>query len=401
MARKRIERTDQIFAESEVVTALFAEREEAVQRSIPVDSLVPNRFNPRENYSKEALGELIQSMQEHGFIGALDGRELPDGRVEVAYGSRRLLAARAAGIRSIPVFLHDWDDQQFRFVSLVENLVREDLTPSEQAETIGQMHEHLGLSVREIARKTGKPKSWVEDRLALYRAPQDVKVMVAARGDALRAANYIARLPDEARRRILEEKVIQEELTTRQIQLAVQQIVEEGVPIERAVASVTAETKPPPAPPARKLSARQQPTVQQAAEEGGPTGEEISPVLPPPPPALDTPGLDTSPATRTGGTRPERKEIAPTEETADASARELSPKYGTLKQERADASSPRLAQERSSVSQFVIQANQALARFDLEAVQDEELNELRNHLRQLVDRASRLLEKVEARLQSA
>jgi len=56
---------------------------------------------------------------------------------------------------------------------------------------------------------------------------------------------------------------------------------------------------------------------------------------------------------------------------------------------------------RPSASQFVISANEALARFDPEAVQDEELNELRDHLRQLVDRASRLLEEVEARLQSA
>lgn len=56
---------------------------------------------------------------------------------------------------------------------------------------------------------------------------------------------------------------------------------------------------------------------------------------------------------------------------------------------------------RPSASQFVISANEALARFNPEAVQNEELNELRDHLRQLVDRASRLLEEVEARLQSA
>ena len=397
MAKKIIERTDQIFGESEVVTALFAAREGAVQQSISVDALVPNRFNPRESYSKETLGELIQSIHEHGFIGALDGRELPDGRVELAYGSRRLLAAKAAGIQTIPIFLHDWDDEQFRFVSLVENLVRDDLTSHEEAETIGQMNEHLGLSVRQIARKTGKPKSWVEDRLALYRSPQDVKEMVAARSDALRAASHIARVPDEASRRVLEEKVIQEELTTRQVQRAVQQIVEEAVPTEKAVAAVTAEPRPAPPPPARVFEAqvsaprqaqdiaradreeplarplphaRQPVTGEGVLTEEGPASvaAEAQPVpLPPSPPAVET--LPS---------RPEGKETVPVEETA-----------------------PPLKWGRPSASQFVISANEALARFDPEAVQDEELNELRDHLRQLVDRASRLLEEVEARLQSA
>ena len=92
-------------------------------------------------------------------------RDLPDGRVELAYGSRRLLAAKAADIQAIPVFLHDWDDDELLFISLTENLIREDLTPHEQAQTVGQMHETLGFSIREIARRTGKPKSWVEDRL--------------------------------------------------------------------------------------------------------------------------------------------------------------------------------------------------------------------------------------------
>ncbi len=322
--RKRIERTDQIFKESELITAVFAEREKAAQRPIPLDSLVPNRFNPRQDYSKESLDELIQSMQEHGFIGALDGRELPDGRVELAYGSRRLLAARAAGIQTIPVFLHDWDDNELLFVSLVENLIREDLTPYEQAEIVGRMHEELEFSVREIARKTSKPKSWVEDRLALYRAPQDVKKMVAARPDTLRAASYISRIPDEETRSVLEDRVIKERVTARQVQQAVQQVAEEEVPVEEALGRVIAEVKAP-------VSAR-----------------------------------------------------------ADTAAKEA---------ERGEKAAPQSARGRPSPMRFLIQANQALASFDPEAVQGKELKELLNQLKQLIARANFVLEKLEKRLQ--
>jgi ParB family chromosome partitioning protein len=239
MARKRVERTDQIFQESELITAAFAQREGAIQQFIPLDALVPNRFNPRRTYSKEALDELIQSMREHGFIGALDGRQLSDGRVEVAYGSRRLLAARAVGVQAIPVFLHDWDDHELMFISLIENLIREDLSAVEQADTVGQMHEQLGLSVREIARKTGKPRSWVEDRLALHRAPKDVREMVLTRPDTLRTANYISRIPDQSSRQALEGEVVEERVTARQVQQAVQYVVEEQLPASEALARAT------------------------------------------------------------------------------------------------------------------------------------------------------------------
>ena len=122
MAKKHIAGTDRLFEETERVTAIFARGDDVPQQFVPLPRLVPNRFNPRQNYSRETLNELVQSMQTYGFIGALDGRELPDGRVELAYGSRRLLAAKAVNIAAIPVFLHQWDDEQMRFIALIENL---------------------------------------------------------------------------------------------------------------------------------------------------------------------------------------------------------------------------------------------------------------------------------------
>jgi len=243
MARKRLERTEEIFGESEVLAAVLTHGERGQQQLVPVNLLLPNRFNPRHTYSEEALEELIQSMREYGFMGALDGRQLPDGRVELAYGSRRLLAAKAAGIEAIPVFLRPWDDQELLYVALVENIVREDLTPQERAATVGRMHEELGLSVREIARRINKPKSWVEDHLALHRAPEDVRQMVAARPNSMRIARLIAPLPDKEVRLALEEKVIDEDITTRQVQEATSQI-RQGKPLEEALATLQGPRTP-------------------------------------------------------------------------------------------------------------------------------------------------------------
>jgi ParB family chromosome partitioning protein len=226
--------TGEILEESEALERLIGARERATLHDVLIGDIDPNPFNPRQDFAVE---DLVASMREHGFIGALDGR-LMEGRVQLGYGSRRLLAAKEVGIERLPVYLHDdWDDQQMLVIALVENVQREDLTPLQEATSVGQMHQNLGWSVRDIARRTGKPKSWVQDALALFKAPEDVKAMVRERPDSIRQARFIARLPEERDRQHLVEKVLARELTTAQV-VEVVQAVENGQDVERAVTSL-------------------------------------------------------------------------------------------------------------------------------------------------------------------
>jgi ParB family chromosome partitioning protein len=226
--------TGEILEESEALERLIGARERATLHDVLIGDIDPNPFNPRQDFAVE---DLVASMREHGFIGALDGR-LMEGRVQLGYGSRRLLAAKEVGIERLPVYLHDdWDDQQMLVIALVENVQREDLTPLQEATSVGQMHQNLGWSVRDIARRTGKPKSWVQDALALFKAPEDVKAMVRERPDSIRQARFIARLPEERDRQHLVEKVLARELTTAQV-VEVVQAVEQGQDVERAVTSL-------------------------------------------------------------------------------------------------------------------------------------------------------------------
>jgi ParB-like chromosome segregation protein Spo0J len=167
----------------------------------------------------------------------------------------------------LPVYLHDdWDDQQMLVIALVENVQREDLTSLQEAASVGQMHQNLGWSVREIAKRTGKPKSWVQDALALFKAPEDVKAMVRERPDSIRQARFIARLPEKRDRQQLVEKVLTRELTTAQV-VEVVQAVEKGQDVERAIAFllsppsaavelVPASEKPVPSPAEGLAAAR-------------------------------------------------------------------------------------------------------------------------------------------------
>ena len=234
MAKKRISRTEQLFGETEFITAVFARQHEGTQKHVPMEDLVPNRFNPRRSYSKEGLRELVHSMETYGFIGALDGRVLPDGRVELAYGSRRLLAAKTANLRRIPVLLHDWDDDQMRLITLVDNLSQAQLTLADEADAIGYLDQELNLTVQEISTTLRKPRAWVQDRLALHEAPEDVKQMVAENSAMLHSARFVARIQDEAVRLTLRDRVLQQRLSPIQVQLAVQKI-ERGCSVNDAL----------------------------------------------------------------------------------------------------------------------------------------------------------------------
>ena len=262
--------TGEILEESEALERLIGARERAALHDVLIEDIDPNPFNPRQDFAVE---DLVASMREHGFIGALDGR-LREGRVQLGYGSRRLLAAKEAGIERLPVYLHDdWDDQQMLVIALVENVQREDLTPLQEATSVGQMHQNLGWSVREIARRTGKPKSWVQDALALFRAPGDVKAMVSERPDSIRQARFIARLPEEKDRRFLEEKVLARELTTAQV-VEMVQTVEEGQDVEKAVASLLSPPVVSPSVPLRTGAVEQPVAAPSAAVEPVPALSE-------------------------------------------------------------------------------------------------------------------------------
>lgn len=236
MPPKRVANTGELFDQTSRIAAVLGGKQKGTQKQVPLEQIVPNPYNPRTSAEDESLEELVESIRQNGFLGALDGREMPDGTVQVAYGARRLAAARQVGLRTIPVIVREWDNERFRFVALVENLVREDLPLVDQAASLGSLNRDLGLSLRDIAGKLGKPLSWVEDCLALDRAPDDVRALVAARPQALRAARFIARLADPAARHQLEQAVRLDLLTTQDVHTIVTAI-EDGAPLASALAA--------------------------------------------------------------------------------------------------------------------------------------------------------------------
>ncbi len=173
---------------------------------------------PRTHFDATSLKDLENSIRElnaagqgiggSGILQPLLVRVGEDGTYLVTAGERRLRAAKAAGITQIPVVVTQSGDEDAWEHAIIENIVRADLGPLEEAEAIQKLIKTRGYSVREAAKRLGRDKGYLENRLFLLKAPEDVREMVSARADTLRHAREIARIEEpEARRKLIESAI--------------------------------------------------------------------------------------------------------------------------------------------------------------------------------------------------
>ena len=170
---------------------------------------------PRKYFDTAALRDLENSIRElnaagrgiggSGILQPLLVRSGEDGTYIVTAGERRLRAAKAAGVKQVPVVVDENDDEGAWEHAIIENIVRADLGPLEEAEAIQKLMQSRGYSVREAAKRLGKDKGYLENRLFLLKAPDDVREMVSARADTVRHAREIAKVENpRARQKLIE-----------------------------------------------------------------------------------------------------------------------------------------------------------------------------------------------------
>lgn len=143
---------------------------------IRVDRIVPNPRQPRAHINSEELVELTASVKEHGIIQPVivTYDQQGDSYTLIA-GERRLLAARQAGLETIPAIVREASEQQRLVIALIENVQRSDLNALEAAEAYRQLAEDFNLSHEEIAHHVGKSRVAITNTLRLLKLPKDVQ----------------------------------------------------------------------------------------------------------------------------------------------------------------------------------------------------------------------------------
>jgi len=195
------------------IISLLAARTPTAVREIPLERIIPNPSQPRLTWNEETLNELAASIREHGVLQPILVRPAGEDRYEIIAGERRWRASKLAGKETVPSIVERFDDSTALEIALIENLQREDLSPLDEAVIYKKMTDELGYSIRGLAGKLGKDKGYVENRLRLATAPEDIQQMVAQRRDTVAAAYELMKVEDRRRRRALVKRVVAEQLT--------------------------------------------------------------------------------------------------------------------------------------------------------------------------------------------
>ncbi|HEX3428736.1 MAG TPA: ParB/RepB/Spo0J family partition protein, partial [Candidatus Limnocylindrales bacterium] len=164
-------------------------------------------------FDEAALDELANSIREHGVLQPILVRPAGESRYQLVAGERRWRASKKAGLATIHALVEEIDDDTALEIAIIENLQREDLSPLEEATMYDRMiHEH-GYSIRKLADKLGKDKGYLENRLRLADAPEEIRELVSLRKDTLSHAYELLKVADPKKRRRLAGQVASGELS--------------------------------------------------------------------------------------------------------------------------------------------------------------------------------------------
>ncbi len=194
------------------------EGEGAVYREIDIDSVVTNRFQPREHFDEESLASLAASIAELGVIQPIVVRDAEDGGYELIAGERRWRAAKRAGLPAIPALIRGVDDLSSLETAVVENLHRQDLNALEEAAAYQQLIEDFGLTQDSVAKRVGRSRSAVANAIRLLQLPPAVQQLVIEGRISAGHARALLATPDRELQEQLASRIVSENLTVRDVE---------------------------------------------------------------------------------------------------------------------------------------------------------------------------------------
>jgi ParB family transcriptional regulator, chromosome partitioning protein len=145
---------------------------------VPVESIEANPKQPRRDFDEQALQELAQSLKLHDIIQPVTVSRLHGNKYRLISGERRWRAAKLAGLKDIPAYIRQANDQELLELALLENLQREDLNAMEIALSYKRMMEELNHTQEQVAERMGKDRSTVTNYIRLLRLPPDIQIAV-------------------------------------------------------------------------------------------------------------------------------------------------------------------------------------------------------------------------------
>ena len=192
---------------------------------VPIEDIIPNRFQPRLAFDEEGLKELSESIKQHGIIQPLVLRRVED-KYEIIAGERRFKAAQLAGLSKVPAVIANIDDNKSAEVAIVENVQRRDLSPIEEARSYKNLLDKGYLTQAELAKKMGLSQSAIANKLRLLNLDEEVQQALIENRISERHARSLLVLPTHEEQRKWLKRIINERMTVRQLDNELKKISE-------------------------------------------------------------------------------------------------------------------------------------------------------------------------------
>ena len=185
--------------------------------TVKLSELRSNPYQPRQVFDQTALEELANSIKEHGVFQPIIIKKSIKG-YEIIAGERRVKASKMAGLTEIPAIIRDFTDEEMMEIALLENLQRENLSAIEEANAYKKLLDQLDLTQENLAKRLGKSRSHITNMIGLLTLPEDIQKDISLKKISMGHARVLSKLEDEEQQRTLAKKIINEDLSVRQLE---------------------------------------------------------------------------------------------------------------------------------------------------------------------------------------
>lgn len=186
--------------------------------TIDITLIEANVNQPRKEFKEEALQELVESIKTHGIIQPLTVRKFGGNRYQLISGERRYRASKILGLKEVPVFIREANDQELLEMALIENIQREDLNAMEVAIAYSRLIEECNLSHEKLANRVAKKRSTISNYLRLLKLPPEIQKALTSESITMGHARALAGVEDVAMQLVAFDKVIKNKLSVRALE---------------------------------------------------------------------------------------------------------------------------------------------------------------------------------------
>lgn len=192
--------------------------------TVKINSVEPNRNQPRKTFNEDALTELSESIKQYGIIQPIVVQKKND-YYEIIAGERRWRAAKQAGLKEVPVIIKYYSDQETVEIALIENIQREELNPIEEALAYKRLLTEFNLKQDQVAERVSKSRTAVTNSMRLLKLTDEVQQMVIE--DLISSGHARALLPieDNELQIQLATRIMDEKLSVRETEKLVKSIL--------------------------------------------------------------------------------------------------------------------------------------------------------------------------------